>query len=113
MAVAIYSDSLVELTAETLVFRRYYFLFGFGSKTVPLSLVERIEKRPPTLLNGKWRLWGSSYLRRWFPADWGRPKRDAILFLVMRGKTFQIGFTVKNTGDFLKAAKASGIAVVE
>ena len=107
----LYSDGLVKLTEEAICFRHYYFPVG-GSKSIPLVDVIRIEQRSPTLLNGKWRLWGTSDFRRWFPVDWSRPKRDAIFFLVRSGGKKSIGFTVKDTREFIEALKKSGVNLV-
>ena len=104
----LYSDGLVELTDEAILFRHYYFPIG-GSRSIPIVDIKQIEQRPPTLSNGKWRLWGTSNFRQWFPVDWRRPKRDAIFFLIRSGRKKKIGFTVEDNEEFVEAVKNSGI----
>ena len=89
-----YSDRLIELNSDSIIFRHYYFPIG-GSKRVLLDNVKQVESLRPTLLNGKWRLWGTSTLRRWFPLDFKRPSRDRI-FRITLNSGFQIGFTAEN-----------------
>ena len=47
----LYSDSLVEIMSDEIVFKRYYVPFG-GSKAVRLTDIERIMVERPTLWNG-------------------------------------------------------------
>jgi hypothetical protein len=91
----LYSDNLVDITREILVFHNYYF-WGCG-KTVPVGSIEKIETLPPGPNNGSWRLWGSSSLMGWMPMDWRRPGRDRIFLLHYKNKKFQIGFTVEDS----------------
>jgi hypothetical protein len=92
---ALYSDKLVAITHELLVFYNYYF-WGC-SKTVAVSEIKKIESLAPTVLNGKWRIWGSSSLMGWMPMDWNRPSRDRIFLLHYKNRKFQIGFTVEDS----------------
>jgi hypothetical protein len=100
----LYSDQLVEVFADGIRFKTYYF--PFGSKFILFSLVRSWERKPSTLSNGKWRLWGSGDFKTWFPLDWLRPGRDAIFFLTLATQKTRIGFTVENTEKFLAAVKA-------
>ena len=50
----IYSDKLVEITKESILFRNYYF--PFGSRRVAFSEVERVVAKEPT--HEKWRIHG-------------------------------------------------------
>jgi hypothetical protein len=104
---ALYSDNLVVITREILVFYNYYF-WGCG-KTVPVSDVEKIESLPPTVLNGKWRIWGTSGPGGWLPMDWHRPSRDRIFLLHFKNKKFQIGFTVENSALAESALRQLGL----
>jgi hypothetical protein len=90
----LYSDSLVEISAETILFRRYYF--PFGAKRLRLSDIERVVLREPTFSTGKYRLQGSAGLHTWFPMDLQRPRRGKIFFIVLRSKRLRIGFTVED-----------------
>jgi hypothetical protein len=89
----LYSDSLVEISAETILFRRYYF--PFGAKRLKLSDVDRIVVQKPTFATGKYRLQGSGG-RTWFPMDPQRPKRHRIFVILLRNKWHRIGFTVED-----------------
>ena len=90
-----YSDGLVEMTDREVVFRRYYFPFG-GDKHVSWGQIERVEARPPSILFGSWRIWGSGG-RTWFPLDGARPSRDTIFVAHLRGRLIRIGFTVEDS----------------
>jgi hypothetical protein len=90
----LYSDSLVEISAETILFRRYYF--PFGAKRLTLSDIERVVVQEPSFATGKYRLQGSAGLRTWFAMDLYRPRRSKIFFIVLRGKRRRIGFTVED-----------------
>jgi hypothetical protein len=91
----IYADGLITITEDAITFHNYYF-FGI-SKTVLFKNVEHIEAREPTIINGKWRIWGTSSFGGWFPLDWNRPTRDRIFYLKQKGKNFHIGFTVQDS----------------
>jgi len=51
----LYSDSLVEITEDSILFRDYYY--PRGSKRVNFSDIENMLVKKPTLMNGRWRLW--------------------------------------------------------
>jgi hypothetical protein len=90
----LYSDSLVEISTETILFRRYYF--PFGAKRLKLSNIERVVVQEPTLATGKYRLQGSGGLRTWFPMDLKRPRRNRIFIILLHNKWRRIGFTVED-----------------
>jgi hypothetical protein len=77
------------------MFHNYYF--PFGKKTVPLNNIARIEEHEPTVMNGKWRLWGTGGAYGWFPLDFQRPSRDRIFYINQKNTAFLIGFTVKDS----------------
>ncbi len=72
----IYSDSLVKVYETNILFQNYYF--PFGSKVVEFSDILGFEKKSPTILNGKWRIWGTGNFIVWYPLDWKRPRRNSI-----------------------------------
>jgi len=92
----LYSDSLVEISAETILFRRYYF--PVGAKRLKLSDIERIIVQKPGFFTGKYRLQGSAGLHTWFPMDLQRPRRSKIFLIILRRHRRRIGFTVENEG---------------
>jgi len=91
----LYSDGLIIITKDTIIFRNYYFI-GI-SKKVPVSEIEKIASYEPTVFNGKWRIWGGGGFNRWFPMDILRPIRERIFFAKLKNSSFVIGFTVSNS----------------
>ena len=104
-----YEDSLIEISADNIIFKDYYF--PAGSKRVNFSQVEYVEVKPPTLRNGKWQLHGTGDLlfRIWFPADYNRPGRDTIFVMKLKNKWTEIGFTVENSGTISELFKNKGL----
>jgi len=96
----LYWDSLVEITGDAIAFKNYYY--PAGSKRVYFSDIDSIRVEKPTLLNGKWRLWGTGNLTTWFPKDWQRPSRSDIFFVRQRNSWLTIGFTVENSPAVIK-----------
>ena len=90
----LYSDKLIEISADTILFRQYYF--PIGARRLNLTDIERVVMRTPTFVTGKYRLQGSAWLRTWFPMDRQRPKRSQIFILILRNKWRRIGFTVED-----------------
>lgn len=90
----LYSDRLIEISDDTIVFRHYYF--PVGARRLKLSDIERVVVRTPTFANGKYRLQGSGGPRTWFPMDRQRPTRQKIFILVLRNKWRRVGFTVED-----------------
>jgi hypothetical protein len=104
----LYKDSLIEVTDQEIVFPHYYFPFG-GSKHVPLSRIQSIQVRPPSLSNGSWRLWGSGDFRTWFPQDFARPGRDRISIASLRDGFWRIGFTVEDSQKVTSVLNERGL----
>ncbi len=100
----IYSDELVEITKETILFRVYYF--PFGKKCISLAEIKDIELKEPTLLNGKHRVHGSSDFRTWFPRDGKRPCRNKIFIINLKNKRRRIGFTVEDSAKVINIFKS-------
>lgn len=106
----IYSDELVDIDDNGIRLKKYYFPSA-KEKFVKFSYILRIEKRQPTLINGKYRYWGTGDFRTWFPLDLNRPKRDFIFFIRLSTQKTRIGFTVENTKAFIEAAESKGIKI--
>jgi hypothetical protein len=104
-----YSDSLLEVFGSGIQFRKYYF--PIGGKFVRFSDILAIEKKPLTLSNGKWRLWGTGNFTTWFPKDWCRPKRSCIFLLRLGTQKICIGFTVENPEKFMEVMKTKGVEI--
>jgi len=90
----LYSDRLIEISTETILFRRYYF--PVGAKRLKLADVERVIVQTPGFFTGKYRLQGSAGLHTWFSLDLQRPKRSRIFLLILRNQKRRIGFTVED-----------------
>ena len=93
---SMYSDKLIEIRDDAILFRNYYFPTSF-SKTVKFSEVEKIEIVKPAVRSGKYRYWGSGDFLHWFPLDIQRSKRDVIYILYRKNKRIRIGFTVEDS----------------
>ena len=103
----LYRDGLIEVTDQEVIFHRYYFPFG-GDKHVPLSQIENIQVRQPSIWFGSWRIWGGGP-RTWFPLDGARPSRDAIFVAFLRGCFMRIGFTVERSREAVEVFKERGL----
>jgi hypothetical protein len=100
----LYSDKLIELSEDAILFHNYYF--PWGDKKIFLNDIARIEIHGPSLWRGSWRIHGSGNLRTWYPCDWKRPLRTRIYKVIFPGEWFQIGFTVENPEAFEKAIQS-------
>ena len=82
-----YEDDTVVLDDAGITIRAYYFPFG-GEKRIPYGNIRGVSEKPLTLLNGKWRIWGSQGLRTWFSLDVRRPTKKRA-FILDVGKTIR------------------------
>jgi len=90
-----YSDKLVEITEDGILFRYYYF--PFGNKYVGFEEINFVEDLEPTMRNGLFRFHGTGDFRTWFPADYGRAGRDKIFLIHLKNRWRRIGFTAENS----------------
>jgi hypothetical protein len=90
----LYSDNLIEISTDTILFRRYYF--PLGSKRLKLSDIARVVIQQPSFSTGKYRLQGSSGLHTWSPLDLQRPQRSKIFSMHLHSKKLRISFTVED-----------------
>jgi hypothetical protein len=104
----LYKDGLVEITDQEVVFHRYYFPFG-GDRHVPLSQIESVQVRPPSIWFGSWRIWGTGDFRTWYPQDSRRPGRDRIFVASLRDKFRRIGFTVEDSSKVVEILRERGL----
>ena len=102
-----YSDKLVEITDDGILFRNY--LFPFGSRRVAFSGIDAVVAKEPTWANGKWRIWGTADFLTWFPRDWKRPSRDQIFFISFPHKRRRIGFTVEDSQTVANILRDKGL----
>jgi hypothetical protein len=92
-----YTDRLVTITKDDIIFQHYYFPTG-KRKVVKIDNIRCIFVEKPTLWNGKWRLHGTGNFKTWFPKDYSRFKRDRIFIATLKNQWVNIGFTVED-GD--------------
>ncbi len=79
-----YDDGVIQLDREAITLRRYHFPSG-TSKVIPLSAVRGYHVEPLGLFIQRFRLWGSSDLRRWLPLDIHRPLKSTLITLDVPG----------------------------
>ena len=96
----VYDDSLVAITGESILFKRYNIFEC--DRLVLLSDVEKIIVKDPSAWNGKYRFHGTGDFHTWFSKDFQRYKRDKIFFAFIRDKWWRIGFTVENSAAVIK-----------
>jgi hypothetical protein len=102
-----YSDSLVTITGESILFKRYDIFER--DKLVFFSNIKKIIVQNPSIWNGKFRFHGTGDFHTWFSRDFQRYKRDKILFAYIRDKWWRIGFTVENSAAVIKIFQEKGL----
>ena len=75
-----YDDGLVQLDRAALTLRRYHFPSG-TSKVIALDDDPWLPGEPLGLFMQRFRIWGSSDLRRWLPLDVNRPLKSTLMTL--------------------------------
>ena len=79
-----YDDGRIQLDREALTLRRYHFPSG-TSKVIPLRDIRGYRAEPLGLFLQRFRLWGSSDLRRWLPLDIYRPIKSTLVTFDVAG----------------------------
>ena len=95
-----YDDGLVQLDRHALTLRRYHFPSG-TSKIIPLQSIRGYKAEPLGMLLQRFRLWGSSDLRRWLPLDMYRPMKSTLVTLDVPGAYPAPAFTPVRPREFL------------
>ena len=95
-----YDDGLVLLDREALTLRRYHFPSG-TSKIIPLRAIRGYKAEPLGLFIQRFRIWGSSDLRRWLPLDVRRPIKSTLVTLDVVGVRPKPAFTPQRPKEFL------------
>lgn len=103
-----YSDGLIDIDGEFIVLKKYYFPFG-NSKRIPIGDVKAVRSAVPSVMNGKYRIWGTGWFDGWFPMDWKRPARDRIFMMSLKNSRFRIGFTVEDSGRVEAVFRKKGL----
>jgi hypothetical protein len=94
-----YDDGLVQLDREAITLRRYHFPSG-TSKIIALDRIRGYKAEPLGLFLHRFRIWGSSDLRRWLPLDMQRPWRSTLITLDVPGTRPTPAFTPADPGEF-------------
>lgn len=79
-----YDDGLVQLDRAAITLRRYHFPSG-TSKVIALDAIRGYKAEPLGIFMHRFRVWGSSDLRRWLPLDIGRPFKSTLITLERAG----------------------------
>ncbi|MBJ7400418.1 hypothetical protein [Mycolicibacterium sp.] len=95
-----YDDGLVQLDRHALTLRRYHFPSG-TAKIIPLQSIKGYQAEPLGIWMQRFRLWGTSDLRRWLPLDARRPTRSILVTLDMPGVWPSPAFTPVDPEEFL------------
>ena len=91
----LYSDSLLDITEDSLVIKNFYF-FNL-SKVISFADIVTVHVYEPSLMTGKYRLWGTGAFQAWFAMDGKRPWRDKIFVADTGEKWLRTGFTVESS----------------
>ena len=75
-----YDDGQVQLDRHALTLRRYHFPSG-TAKVIPLQSIRGYRAESLGALMQRFRIWGSSDLRRWLPLDIRRPWKSTLVTL--------------------------------
>ncbi len=95
-----YDDGLVQLDRGAITLRRYHFPSG-TSKVIPLRAIRGYHAEPLGMFTQRFRIWGSSDLRRWLPLDIHRPLKSTLVTLDVPGTWPSPAFTPANPTEFL------------
>lgn len=95
-----YDDGLIQLDRYAITLRRYHFPSG-TAKVIPLQTVRGYRAEALGLFMERFRIWGSSDLRRWLPLDVWRPTRSTLVTLDIVGR-FKPAFTPERPEEFLQ-----------
>jgi hypothetical protein len=94
-----YDDGMVQLDRAAITLRRYHFPSG-TSKVIALTTIRGYQAEGLGLLIQRFRIWGSSDLRRWLPLDVHRPLRSTLITLDVPGHRFRPAFTPERPDEF-------------
>ncbi len=95
-----YDDGQVQLDRFALTLQRYHFPSG-TAKVIPLTDIKGYRAQALGLLTQRFRLWGSSDLRRWLPLDVRRPLKSTLITLDVPGTWPAPAFTPDDPELFL------------
>lgn len=96
-----YDDGLVQLDPTAITLRRYHFPSG-TAKVIALDTIRGYKAEPLGLLMQRFRIWGSSDLRRWLPLDVRRPVKSTLITLDVPGTWPSPAFTPAHPDEFIE-----------
>jgi hypothetical protein len=96
---ATYDDGLVQLDRAAITLRRYHFPSG-TSKVIALDTVRGYKAEALGVFTQRFRIWGSSDLRRWLPLDVQRPFKSMLITLDVPGTWPSPAFTPARPDEF-------------
>ncbi|BBY03321.1 hypothetical protein [Mycobacterium seoulense] len=94
-----YDDGLIQLDRAAVTLRRYHFPSG-TSKVIALGAIRGYKAEGLGLFTHRFRIWGSSDLRRWLPLDVGRPLKSTLITLDVPGTRPSPAFTPARPDEF-------------
>lgn len=95
-----YDDGLVQLDRAAITLRRYHFPSG-TSKVIALDTIRGYKAEGLGIFAQRFRIWGSSDLRRWLPLDIGRPFKSTLITLDVPGTRPAPAFTPARPDEFI------------
>lgn len=96
----LYDDGMIQVDREAVTLRRYHFPSG-TSKIIPVRSIRGYSATPLDCVH-RYRLWGSSDLRRWLPLDVGRPLKGTLVTLDVAGNRWQPACTPAHPDRFIE-----------
>jgi hypothetical protein len=94
-----YDDGLVQLDRAAITLRRYHFPSG-TSKVIALGAIRGYKTESLGLFTQRFRIWGTSDLRRWLPLDVQRPFKSKLITLDVPGTRPSPAFTPARPDEF-------------
>lgn len=94
-----YDDGLVQLDRRAITLRRYHFPSG-TSKVIALDTIRGYKAESLGMFMQRFRIWGSSDLRRWLPLDVQRPLKSTLITLDVAGTWPSPAFTPTRPDEF-------------
>ncbi|MGB3483892.1 MAG: hypothetical protein WBB07_16965 [Mycobacterium sp.] len=91
---------MVQLDRHAVTLRRYHFPSG-TAKIIPLHSIRDYQAEDLGMFVQRFRIWGSSDLRRWLPLDVQRPLKSTLVTLDVPGLRLRPAFTPARPAEFL------------
>lgn len=95
-----YDDGLIQLDRQAITLRRYHFPSG-TSKIIPIGAIRGYRRESLGIFVNRFRIWGSSDLRRWLPLDVWRPIKSTLVTLDVPGTRPNPAFTPLRPDEFV------------